>query len=137
MKKIIFVILLFASPLLMIAQSYTFTTTMYSIYTYGVRDDWKHSPNNLKVENLGGGKYKIGVQEGGYGSFSDIYVKYSRMDGNTYAYKPYYHNDDNMYSEVTLVGADVKLSKMASGTPGTIVIYFYPQDVGAALKCIK
>lgn len=110
---------------------------MYSVYAYGAKDEWKDSPNHLQVENLGDGKYRIGVKEGGVGTFSNIYVKYLTYKSEAYSYKPYYYDDANMYSEVNLIGTDVKLSDMAKGTPGIVVIYFYPEDVGAALKCIR
>lgn len=77
-KLIIFLLLGLLLPVLTKAQSYTFTKTMWSVYvsSLGVKSEWSEwedSPNHLKVENLGAGKYKIGV----FGPFSDRYSSFS------------------------------------------------------------
>lgn len=138
MKKIIIIILLgLLLPVLTKAQSHTFTKTMRTLGVTDTWSKWEDSPNRLKVENLGAGKYRIVVYSisNSY-SGSSIYVKYLTYKNGIYLYAPYHDTDKEMYSEVKMVGADKKLSRMALGQAGDVIMY-YDSNVRAALRCVR
>jgi len=138
MKKLIIIILLGLSlPALTKAQSHTFMNTMYTVGYKSERSEWEDSPNRLKVENLEAGKYRIVVYSptNSY-SGSSIYVKYWFYKNGIYLYKPYHHTDMEMYSEVKFIGANKKLSRMALGQGGDVIM-FYGSSVTAALRCTR
>ncbi|MBA7544362.1 hypothetical protein ES705_36717 [subsurface metagenome] len=110
---------------------------MYAVGYKSERSEWEDSPNRLKVENLGAGKYRIVVYSpsNSYRG-SSIYVKYDHLFLGTYLYLPYDHNDMEMYSEVKFIRTDKKLSSMARGQ-GSDIIMFYDSGVTATLRCTR
>lgn len=76
----------------------------------------------LKVENLGGGEYDVGIKDESTGYYIFVTVKYDRIDDSIYVYRVIKY--DYEFREVKYVGCDVKLSDMSNGKRGDIIFYF-------------
>ncbi len=80
----------------------------------------------LKIKNLSGGKYYVGMKDGTTGYFISITVKYSYNEGDVYVYSVV--SSDKELKRITALATETKLSDMAKGIKSNFIFRISSED---------
>ncbi len=80
----------------------------------------------LKIKNLSGGNYYVGMKDGTTGYFISIKVKYSHNEDDVYIYSVV--SSDKELKRIKAIATETKLSDMAKGIKSNIILRISSED---------